>query len=93
MNSFLFNVMLVLIASVSITQFCSVAFQDYSSMTEIDFIFSTQIKYLKCDIVNVCLLCDPVIVITRNMQYAIHDTPSLGLIRHLHEVWGAFLPS
>ena len=47
MNSFLFNVMLILIASVSITQFCSVAFQDYSSMTEIDLIFSTQIKYLK----------------------------------------------
>lgn len=47
MNSFLFNIMLVLIASVSVTQFCSTAFQDYASMTDIDLIFSTQVKYLK----------------------------------------------
>lgn len=47
MNSFLFNVMLILIASVSVTQFCVGAFQDYTSMTDIDLIFSTQIKYLK----------------------------------------------
>lgn len=47
MNSFLFNVVLILLASVSVTQFCSIAFQEYSAMTDIDLIFSSQIKYLK----------------------------------------------
>jgi LMBR1 domain-containing protein 1 len=47
MNSFLFNVGLILLTSVSVTQFCAASFRDYCSMTEIDLIFSTQIRYLK----------------------------------------------
>lgn len=47
MNSFLFNINLILITSVSVTQFCAGAFKEYASMTDIDLIFGTQIKYLK----------------------------------------------
>jgi len=47
MNSFLFNINLILLTSVSVTQFCSSSFRDYVSMTDIDLIFSTQIRYLK----------------------------------------------
>jgi LMBR1 domain-containing protein 1 len=47
MNSFLFNIMLILLTSVSVTQFCAESFRDYTTMTDIDIIFSTQIKYLK----------------------------------------------
>ena len=38
--------MLILICSVSITQFCAASFKDYTVMTDIDLIFSTQIRYL-----------------------------------------------
>ncbi len=47
MNSFLFNVGLILLSSVSVTQFCTASFRDYVTMTDIDLIFSTQIRYLK----------------------------------------------
>ena len=47
MNSFLFNVSLILISSVSITQFCANAFSDYVAFTDIDLIFGVQIKHLK----------------------------------------------
>ncbi len=47
MNSFLFNLNLILISSISITQFCVNSLKEYTSMTEIDLIFSNQIKYLK----------------------------------------------
>ena len=47
MNSFLFNISLILLSSVSVTQFCAGAFQDYATMTDIDLIFTTQIRYLK----------------------------------------------
>jgi LMBR1 domain-containing protein 1 len=47
MNSFLFNIMLILLTSVSVTQFCAESFRDYTIMTDIDLIFSTQIRYLK----------------------------------------------
>ncbi len=47
MNSFLFNVNLILLTSVSVTQFCSYAFADYVTLTDIDIIFSVQIKYMK----------------------------------------------
>ena len=47
MNSFLFNVSLILISSVSVTQFCSNAFSDYVTFTDIDLIFGVQIKYLR----------------------------------------------
>ena len=38
---------LLLLCSVSITQFCNNAFSDYVAFTDIDLIFSVQIKYLK----------------------------------------------
>ncbi|MCQ2818090.1 MAG: LMBR1 domain-containing protein, partial [archaeon] len=47
MNSFLFNIMLVLLCSFSIVQFCSASFTDYVTFTDIDIIFNVQIKYLK----------------------------------------------
>ena|SRR5689334_6937454 len=47
MNSFLFNISLILLSSVSVTQFCTASFRDYVAMTDIDLIFSTQIRYLK----------------------------------------------
>lgn len=46
-NSFLFNISLILLCSVSVTQFCAAAFKDYTVMTDIDLIFSTQIRYMK----------------------------------------------
>jgi LMBR1 domain-containing protein 1 len=46
-NSFLFNINLILITSVSVTQFCAKAFREYTTMTDIDLIFGTQIRYLK----------------------------------------------
>lgn len=38
--------MLVLLASVSVTQFCAAAFADYTTMTDIELIFTVQIRYL-----------------------------------------------
>jgi len=46
MNSFLFNILVILLSSVSITQFCAYSFREYGSMTDIEIIFSYQIKYL-----------------------------------------------
>lgn len=46
MNSFLFNVSLILLASISITQFCVKSFSDYVAMTDIDMMFNTIINYL-----------------------------------------------
>lgn len=46
MNSFLFNVNLILLASVSVTQFCAAAFIDYAGNSDISLIFSVQIRYL-----------------------------------------------
>jgi hypothetical protein len=42
----LFNVLLILLASVSVTQFCAAAFADYTAMTDISLIFNVQIRYL-----------------------------------------------
>jgi LMBR1 domain-containing protein 1 len=47
MNSFLFNVILILLAAVSVTQFCASAFSQYARLSAIDLIFGTQIKYLR----------------------------------------------
>ena len=47
MNSFLFNVTLILLASCSITQFCADCLEDYVSFTDINMIFNVQIRYLK----------------------------------------------
>jgi len=46
MNSILFNVMLVMLTSVSVIQFSIRAFGEYTSLTDADIIFNTQIKYL-----------------------------------------------
>ncbi|MCQ2821199.1 MAG: LMBR1 domain-containing protein [archaeon] len=45
MNSILFNISLIMIASVSVNQFCLKAFNEYAAMTDFDLIFS-QVKYL-----------------------------------------------
>ena len=47
MNTFLFNVTLILLASVSITQFCSDCLEDYVAFTDINMIFNVQIRYLR----------------------------------------------
>jgi len=47
MNSFLFNILIILLASVSVTQFCSYSFREYAAMSDLDLIFSMQIKYLR----------------------------------------------
>ena len=47
MNSILFNVMLVMITSVSLIQFCVKSFGEYASSTDADIILNTQIRYLK----------------------------------------------
>lgn len=46
MNSFLFNIMIILLTSVSVTQFLAYSFRDYGTMTDLDLIFSVQIRYL-----------------------------------------------
>eukprot|EP00743_Colponemidia_sp_Colp-15_P002666 GILK01002888.1.p1 GENE.GILK01002888.1~~GILK01002888.1.p1 ORF type:complete len:501 (-),score=80.08 GILK01002888.1:109-1611(-) len=46
MNSFLFNVMLLLISSVAITQFAANALAEYARFTDADMIFGVQVKYL-----------------------------------------------
>lgn len=46
MNSILFNVLLVMLTSVSVIQFSIKAFGEYTSLTDADIIFNTQIKYL-----------------------------------------------
>ena len=47
MNSFLFNVTLILLASCSITQFCADCLEDYVVFTDINMIFNIQIRYLR----------------------------------------------
>lgn len=46
MNTILFNVNLILFSSFSVTQFCAAAFDDYVNFTDIQLIFSVQIRYL-----------------------------------------------
>mmetsp|Transcript_39243 Transcript_39243/g.123769 ORF Transcript_39243/g.123769 Transcript_39243/m.123769 type:complete len:104 (-) Transcript_39243:494-805(-) len=47
MNSFLFNVGLILICSVSCTQLCTTAFKGYVYNSSISQLFVSQIQYLK----------------------------------------------
>ena len=47
MNSFIFNVSLVLLGSCAITQFCADCLYDYVSFTDIDSMFNVMIKHLK----------------------------------------------
>eukprot|EP01132_Coremiostelium_polycephalum_P005895 gene5895-7340_t len=46
MNAFLFNVGLILICCVSITQFCTMAFAEYTSLTAVNTMFATAVKNL-----------------------------------------------
>eukprot|EP00163_Fabomonas_tropica_P003907 TRINITY_DN13466_c0_g2_i5.p1 TRINITY_DN13466_c0_g2~~TRINITY_DN13466_c0_g2_i5.p1 ORF type:complete len:560 (-),score=152.78 TRINITY_DN13466_c0_g2_i5:3659-5239(-) len=46
MNSFLFNVSLVLLCSVAVVQFCAQAFSVYARLTDVSMIFGVQIRYL-----------------------------------------------
>lgn len=47
MNAFLFNTLLVLLASVTVTQFAALSFQLYSSATSVDALFSVYMVNLK----------------------------------------------
>ena len=47
MNSFLFNVILMLISSVGIAQLCISSFPAYTANTEINMILGLQVYYLK----------------------------------------------
>eukprot|EP00744_Colponema_vietnamica_P002374 GILI01003739.1.p1 GENE.GILI01003739.1~~GILI01003739.1.p1 ORF type:complete len:498 (-),score=132.07 GILI01003739.1:274-1767(-) len=47
MNSFLFNVQLILLSTTSIVQFCAMAFSEYTRLSDADLLFSTQVKYLR----------------------------------------------
>ena len=47
MNSFLFNVILILLSSCSITQFCADCLEDYVAFTDINMILNVQIRYLR----------------------------------------------
>ncbi|CAD8143814.1 unnamed protein product [Paramecium octaurelia] len=47
MNTFLFNVQLMLICSVAVTQFCTKAFSQYIRLSTLNMLFSTQIQYLR----------------------------------------------
>ena len=47
MNSFLFNVLLILLTAVSCVQFCSTAFSMYTRLTTVELMFGMQIKYLR----------------------------------------------
>eukprot|EP00003_Mantamonas_plastica_P023177 TRINITY_DN410_c0_g1_i2.p1 TRINITY_DN410_c0_g1~~TRINITY_DN410_c0_g1_i2.p1 ORF type:complete len:484 (-),score=140.39 TRINITY_DN410_c0_g1_i2:44-1495(-) len=47
MNSFLFNTGMVLLCSISVTQFCTTAFDIYARFTAADLIFTSQVKYLR----------------------------------------------
>lgn len=46
MNSFVFNVALVMISSFGIVQFLTMAFQEYTRLTAVQLIFGTQVKYM-----------------------------------------------
>ena len=46
MNSILFNISLIMLASVSVNQFCLKAFNEYAASTDFDIIFTGQVKYL-----------------------------------------------
>eukprot|EP00386_Alphamonas_edax_P010288 GDKI01033357.1.p1 GENE.GDKI01033357.1~~GDKI01033357.1.p1 ORF type:complete len:543 (+),score=87.29 GDKI01033357.1:76-1704(+) len=46
LNTFLFNVGMILLSTTSVIQFSQDAFADYSRLTDADLIFSAQLKYL-----------------------------------------------
>ena len=47
MNSFLFNLLLILLCSLPVVQFSVIAFADYARFTNVNQIFGVQIKYLQ----------------------------------------------
>jgi len=47
MNSFLFNLGLILLCSLPVVQFSTIAFSDYARFTNVNQIFGVQIKYLQ----------------------------------------------
>lgn len=47
MNSFLFNTLLILFASVSCVQFCAMSFADYATNTAVDALYMTYVSRLK----------------------------------------------
>ncbi|GMI32230.1 hypothetical protein TeGR_g10311, partial [Tetraparma gracilis] len=49
MNSFLFNLLLILLCSLPVVQFSTIAFADYARFTNVNQIFGVQIKYLQGD--------------------------------------------
>jgi len=46
MNAFLFNTLVLLLASVTVVQFCTIAFAGYNSNTAIDRLFNIGVRYL-----------------------------------------------
>jgi len=47
MNSFLFNLGIVLLCSIPVVQFSTIAFADYARFTNVNQIFGVQVKYLR----------------------------------------------
>lgn len=47
MNSFLFNVGIILLCEIPVIQFCSSAFSIYARVTSVSMLFGTQIRYIK----------------------------------------------
>jgi LMBR1 domain-containing protein 1 len=47
MNSFLFNTLLILLASVSTVQFCAMSFRDYAANTAVDALYTVYVSRLK----------------------------------------------
>jgi len=64
MNSFLFNVWLLLLCSVATVQFCYSAFQSYAQLTAIDMLLGVQVRnlqflswFFRNDFFFYCMLC------------------------------------
>lgn len=64
MNSFLFNVIVLLIASVGVIQLCISSFQTYTVNAEIYMIFNVQLRYMRFynlfynyNIFSIALIC------------------------------------
>jgi len=47
MNSFLFNVELILISSIAAIQFLSTTFGNYIRLTDVDMLFGIQVRHMK----------------------------------------------
>lgn len=47
MNSFLFNVWIILISSIAVIQFLTTVFEQYVRLSTVDMLFGTQVKYME----------------------------------------------